>query len=171
MRQPPAVIQSTVLTETVLSPLAGRAEADWYLAPPGKWCPAQIVHHLALVVDASARTFESRRAHAPMRRRPRSPKEVVGYWLLSRVGWIPGRRRAPTPMRPEERPERAVVERQFRNAVERFLALERELLPARRADLFVKHPALGDLTLPEWEQFHIWHCRHHARQIRERLAG
>lgn len=165
------VIKLAALADLVLTPLAGRADADWYQAPPGKWCPAQIVQHLALVIDGSAGVFESRRQHGPMRRRPRSPKEVAGYWLLSRVGWIPGRRRAPALMRPGERPERAVVERQFREAVERFLVVERELLPARGSDLFVKHSALGDLTLSEWGQFHIWHCRHHAAQIRDRLAG
>ena len=164
------IASSAVLHDIVLAPLDGRADLDWYRAPPGKWCPAQIVQHLALVLDGSARVFESRRDHAPMRRRPRSPKEVVGYWLLSRIGWIPGRRQAPTLMRPGEQPERALVERQFRDAVERFLLIERELLPARRADLFAKHSALGDLTLPEWAQFHTWHCKHHAAQIRDRLA-
>ena len=63
-----------------------------------------------------------------------------------------------------------MAERQFRDAVERFRAVERELLPARQGDLFAKHPALGDLTLPEWAQFHTWHCKHHAQQIRARLA-
>jgi len=46
----------------------------------------------------------------------------------------------------------------------------RDLLPARRNDLFVKHPRLGDLTLEEWARFHDVHARHHARQIRARLA-
>jgi hypothetical protein len=165
------VTDLAVLPDLVLGPLAGRGDADWYQAPPGKWCPAQIVQHLALGVEYSARTFESRRERAPMRRRPRSPKELIAYGLVLGVGWIPGRRQAPTATRPAEQPERTAVERQFREALERFLVLERELLPARRADLFAKHPVLGDLTLPEWGRFHIWHCRHHAKQIRARLAG
>jgi hypothetical protein len=73
-------------------------------------------------------------------------------------------------MRPAEQLERAAVERQFREAVERCLVLERELLPARAADLFAKHVMLGDLTLPEWGRFHRLHCTHHAKQIRTRLA-
>jgi hypothetical protein len=84
---------------------------------------------------------------------------------------VPGGWRAPTPTQPAERPERTAAERQFREAVERFLALERELLPARRADLFAKHPVLGDLTLAEWGRFHRSHGEHHAKQIRARLAG
>jgi hypothetical protein len=30
---------------------------------------------------------------------------------------------------------------------------------------------LGDLTLPEWMEFHLRHARHHAKQIRQRIAG
>ena len=161
----------SVLSDLVLGPLAGRADTDWYQAPLGKWCPAQIVQHLALVFESNARTFESRREHAPMRRRPRSAVQLIGYWLVLRIGWIPRGWQSPTPTRPAEQPERVAVERQFREAVQRFLALERELLPARGADLFAKHPVLGDLTLPEWGHFHILHCAHHAKQIRARLAG
>jgi hypothetical protein len=165
------VTDLAVLPDLVLGPLAGRTDADCYQAPPEKWCPAQIVQHLALGIEYSARTFESRRARAPMRRRRRLPKELIGYWLVLRGGWIPGGWRAPAATRPGGQPERAAVERQFREAVERLFVLERELLPDRRADLFAKHPALGDLTLPEWGRFHILHCAHHAKQIRARLAG
>jgi len=54
--------------------------------------------------------------------------------------------------------------------VARFLELEHLLLPARRYDLFVKHPRLGDLTLEEWERFHVIHARHHAKQILARVG-
>jgi hypothetical protein len=128
------------------------------------------VQHLALGIEYSARTFESRRGHASMRRRPRSPVELIGYWLVLGGGWIPSGRQSPTLTRPSDQPERTGVERQFREAVERFRIQERELLPARRADLFVKHPVIGDLTLPEWGRFHLLHCEHHAKQIRARVA-
>jgi DinB family protein len=155
----------------VLGPLAGRPEADWHRAPPGKWCPAQIVQHLAIGLDLSGRTFESRRSHAPMRRRPRTPRELATYCLVMYARWLPSGRAAPPATRPEERPNPAAVERLLRDGVQRFLMLGRELLPARARDLFVKHPVLGDLTFPEWVRFHVWHCAHHARQIRARLAS
>jgi hypothetical protein len=45
-----------------------------------------------------------------------------------------------------------------------------ETWPERRqVEVFVKHPLLGDLNLPEWARFHYVHARHHARQIRSRL--
>lgn len=159
------------IPDVVLGPLSGRSDAEWHRAPPGKWSPAQIVHHLALSLEGSGRTFEERRAKPPMRRRPRSARERVGYFLVLQVGWVPSGRPAPAPTRPAERPDARAVERQLREGVARFQTLERELLPARRDDLFVKNPALGDLTLPEWLRFHVRHCAHHARQIRARLAS
>src|SRR5207245_3351870 len=39
--------------EVVLGPLVGRPEADWHQTPPGKWSPAQIVHHLAISLELS----------------------------------------------------------------------------------------------------------------------
>jgi hypothetical protein len=160
-----------VIPDVVLGPLAGRADADWHRAPSGKWTAAQIVQHLALSLEASGRSFEERRAKPPMRRRPRTALERLGYLLVLQIGWVPSGRQAPTPTRPAEWPDARAVERQLREGVARFLSLERELLPARRDDLFVRNPALGDLTLPEWLRFHVRHCAHHAWQIRTRLAS
>ena len=159
------------IPDVVLGPLAGRSEADWHHAPPGKWTPAQIVHHLAISVDGSSRVFQERRAKPPMRRRPRPLRQRVWHFLYIDVGWIPSGRRAPEVTEPAEHPDARAVERQLRDGVTRFLALARELLPARRADLFVRHPVFGDLTLPEWLRFHVRHCAHHAKQIRARLAS
>ena len=159
------------IPEMVLGPLAGRPDVDWHRAPPGKWTPAQIVHHLAISLETSARTFDQRRGKPPMRRRPRTMRERVGFLLIMRIGWIPSGREAPELTRPAERPDRQAVERQLRDGVARFLSLAGDLLPARRDDLFVKNPAVGDLTLPEWIRFHVTHCAHHARQIRARLGS
>lgn len=159
------------IPDVVLGPLAGHPEADWYTAPPGKWCAARIVHHLAIGIDGSGRTFDARRGKPPMRRRPRTPLQLLGDLVMLRVGWIPSGFRSPAVTLPAVRPERAAVERLLREGVARFLELERDLLPARASDLFVKHPRLGDLTLPEWLWFHVRHCAHHAKQIRALLAS
>jgi DinB superfamily len=164
------VIRFADVPQRVLGPLADRPDADWYRAPAGKWCPAQIVQHLALGIDYSARTLDSRRDRPPMQRRRRSLGELAAYSVIIGLGWIPSGRRAPQATTPVERPAREEVERLFRQGVERMLALERELLPARGSDLFAKHPIMGDLTLPEWLRFHASHCEHHARQILSRLG-
>jgi hypothetical protein len=159
------------IPDVVLGPLAGRPEADWYRAPPGTWCAAQIVQHVAIGIDASGRTFQERRGKPPMRRRSRTALQLLGDLVMLKIGWIPSGFRAPDVTRPADRPEAAAVERMLREGVARFLTLERELLPTRASDLFVKHPRLGDLTLPEWLRFHARHCAHHAQQIRSRLAS
>jgi hypothetical protein len=164
------VIGFADIPDAVLGPLAGRPDADWHRAPPGKWTPAQIVQHLAIGIDGSGRTFESRRAKPSMRRRPRTAGQRLGCLLVLRLGWIIPGRESPPDVRPTEHPDRAAVERQLRDGVARFLRLDRELAERSR-DLFVKHPYLGDLTLPEWLRFHALHSAHHAKQIRARLAS
>src|SRR5207247_3345339 len=119
-----------------------------------------------IVIDGSARTFDSRRAHAPMRRRPRTVWQWLGYMVILRVGWYPTGFQSPAAVRPAERPDRAAVERQFREGLARFAELERELLPARPRDLFAKHTSLGGLPLPEPARFHAAHGAHHAQQVR-----
>src|SRR5256885_16024985 len=83
------------IPDLVLGPLAGRPEADWHRAPPGKWTPAQIVQHLAISVDGSSRVFQERRAKPPMRRRPRPLRQPLAHFVDLDIGWIPSRRRDP----------------------------------------------------------------------------
>jgi len=159
------------LTRVVLGPLAGLPEASWQQAPPGKWTPAQIVEHLALALEMSATTFAARRAKEPMARRATTFREKVGKVFTFGLGRFPPGLKAPERTTPPPRVDGHAAEAHFRAAVAAWEAAERDLLPARRNDLFVKHPRLGDLTLEEWGRFHVVHSRHHARQIRARLAG
>lgn len=159
------------LPAIVLGPLAGRPEKDWHRAPPGKWTPAQIAEHLAIGLDSTSRRFDERRDRPSMKRRPRSAFARLADFCIIGLGWYPpGWFSAPEGTRPAARPEPAAVERQFREGHARFVALARTILPGRGRDLFVKHPVMGDLTLEEWLRFHVVHCGHHARQIRDRLA-
>lgn len=162
--------QFSDLPDLVLGPLGLRPDADWQQAPPGKWTAAQIVEHLALALEGCADGFEKRRARDPMLRRRLSARERVGRLCIMHLGWFPPLQSAPSMTRPAPHVDRAAAEAHFRRGVERTLDLARLLLPARARDLFVKHPAMGDLTLPEWMEFHVIHARHHARQIRRLLA-
>src|SRR2546422_5458996 len=124
-----------------LGPLVGRPDVDWHRAPPGKWSPLQIVQHLAIGIDGSARTFDSRRAHAPMRRRPRTVWQWLGYMVILPFGWYPTCFQSPPPVLPAEPPDRAAAERLFREERARFADLVGELLPAPARDPFVTHPS------------------------------
>src|SRR2546428_12273278 len=85
------------IPDVVLGPLAGRPEADWHRGPPGKWTPAQIVHHLAISIDGSARVFAARRAKPPMRRRPRPARQRLAPLLFFLIRWDSSRRPPPPP--------------------------------------------------------------------------
>jgi hypothetical protein len=155
----------------VLGLLAGRPSADWYRAPPGKWTPAQIVEHLALGMNGSAEKFGERRARGPMARRRRTLTQKLASLFILGLEWYPQGFKAPEGTRPGEEVTRESAEAHFRAGIAKWQELERLLLPARRHDLFVKHPRLGDLTLEEWMRFHASHARHHAKQIRACVAG
>ena len=159
------------LPALVLGQLRERQAAEWQAGPEGKWTPAQIVEHLALGLELSAKTFQSRRDRAPMTRRARTPAEKIAKLLILGFGWFPPGRKAPSLTMPTQGITRETAEAHFLAGVSIWQQLERELLPARRHDLFAKHPRLGDLTLEEWIRFHKVHARHHARQIKRRLAG
>lgn len=159
------------LPDVVLGPLAGKSDTDWYRAPAGKWNSAQIVEHLSISLEGSGRAFDTHRDKPAMVRRPKSRVERVASFLILKVGWFPPGREAPKGSRPAEHVDREYAELHFREGVERFDKIAPGLLTSRSHDLFVKHPRLGDLTLPEWMRFHVVHCRHHAKQIRARCAG
>lgn len=157
------------LETVVLGPLRGRSDAEWQRAPAGKWTPAQIVEHLAIGMVWSADKFAQRRSYPPMSRRPRRLVERVAGAAILGLGWYPQGFRAPEGSTPAAHVAREAAEANFRTGIAKLEDLERSLLPARRRDLFVKHPRLGDLTLEEWIRFHLIHGRHHAAQIRDRL--
>ncbi len=159
------------MRDLVLAPLAGRPDAVWYRAPAGKWSSAQIVEHLAISIEYSAVTFEKRRAHDPMVRRPRRLIEKLGSAIVIGLGWFPRGFKAPEGTVPAPNVTREAAEAKFRAGFAKWGELPPLLLPARRYDLFVKHPRFGDLTLEEWMRFHVVHCRHHAKQIAARLKG
>lgn len=165
---PPRLAQLSAL---VLDPLRGRPDADWERGPSGKWTPAQIVEHLALGLTLSAETFHARRNHAPMARRPRTPAERIARMLILGLRWFPPGRKAPSRTEPPLGTTRRAAEEHFLAGIAGWVHVERDLLPTRGKDLFVKHPRLGDLTIEEWIRFHWIHARHHARQIRQRVGA
>lgn len=160
------------LDEVVLGPLAGRDEADWQRAPAGKWTAAQIVEHLALAFEYSARGIEDRSGDGAMRPRWPTLTQWLGRAVVFGWGWLPtGIARSPRVARPMAHVAGPDAERHFREGLTRWLDLEARVLPARPHDLYVRHPSLGDLDVDHWIRLHVWHCRHHAKQIRRRLTA
>jgi hypothetical protein len=160
--------QLAALEPMVLGPLHGLSDQDWHRGPPRKWNISQIVAHLALGVDISSTVFAQRKDQTGMPRRS-TPGQAVLRHLLLGFGTFPPGRQAPETTRPPERPDPEIVAAQYRMGVERFTTMAESWPEERQLEVFVKHPVLGDLNLPEWVRFHFVHARHHARQIQSRL--
>lgn len=160
--------QLAELEPLVLQPLHGVKDDDWHRSPAGKWSLAQIVGHLAMSVDTSASAFEKRADRTGMVRRA-TPGQAIARHLLLGLGKFPVSVEAPPATRPPDQPEPSLVSAQFRIGVERFTGFSEHWPEDRQLEIFVSHPVLGDLNLPEWIRFHFVHSRHHAAQIRDRV--
>jgi hypothetical protein len=161
--------QLAALEPMVLGPLHGLEDEDWYRAPPGKWTIAQIVAHLALGVDASSTVLERRGGKQGMKRRSTPGQSILRHMLLQ-FGRFPPRAKSPEGTVPPEKPDHEQVAAQFRMGVERFHMLVETWPESRQIEVFVRHPVVGDLNVPEWVRFHFVHGRHHAKQIGDRLG-
>lgn len=160
--------QLAALEPMILGPLFGINGDDWHRTVPGKWSLAQIVEHLGIGIDSVATAFEHRASKEPMRRRS-TPGQAVARHLILGLGRLPRGRRPPEGTVPAERPDPQAAVAQFRMGVSRLETLVQNWPEKRQSEIFVRHPYLGDLNLPEWVRFFYVHCRHHAPQIRARL--
>ncbi len=160
--------QLAALEPLVLQPLRHVDQEDWHRRVPGKWSIAQVVHHLAIGIDSVATTFEKRTLKGGMKRRA-TPRETLLRHLMLGLGRLNFGRDAPAGTIPADRPDVEATTAQFRMGVARMEAMVEGWPPERQLEVFVKHPVVGDLNLPEWVRFHYVHCRHHAKQIQARL--
>ena len=160
--------QLAALEPLILGPLNGLEGDDWHAAPPHKWSVGQIVDHLATSLDLVAGAFEDRADKVGMVRRS-TPRQALFRHLVLSAGRLPKGRKTPPQARPADRPDPELITAEFRMGVERIARLTEEWPADRQAAVFVAHPVLGDLNLPEWVRFHYVHCKHHAHQLEVRL--
>ena len=152
------------LEPLVLKPLHGVPEEEWHRAPRGKWTICQVVEHLAVSVDLVAQLLEER-AELRGRRRRSKPHETVLRHLVLGGGRLPRGLKTVLSAAPSEHPDQELVTAQFRMGVEMTKLLNEQWSQERKQSVFLPHPYLGELNLPEWVRFHYIHCRHHVRQI------
>lgn len=157
------------LEPMILDPIRPVEGGDWHRAPAGKWSIAQILSHLAIGIDLVGVAFEKRFDKNDMRRRA-TPRQALLRHVMLGVGKFPTSVESPALACPPDRPEPEQVTAEFRIGVERLGRLVDQLPEGGQTEIFVAHPFLGDLNLPEWVRFHYIHCRHHSTQI-EKLLG
>jgi hypothetical protein len=160
--------QVAALEPMILDPLHGLKGEDWHRAPNGRWSIAQILSHLAIGLDAVGLKLEERAERRDLRRRA-TPKQHLIRHLILGVGKIPSGHKTPERSSPGERPDPELTTAQYRMGVERLARLVDTWPSAQQERIFVRHPVVGDLNLPEWVRFFYVHNRHHVHQIEVRL--
>ena len=155
------------LEQMVLDDLEQVHGDAWHQAPAGKWSLAQIVDHLGRAVDTIAAAFEGQADAAP-RERQASPRQHLLRHLMLGAHKLPKPRAISERNRPGERPDPELAAAAFRMAVERLASLAESWPAERQEGVFIPHPVLGDLNLPEWGRFFYVRGRQYAHQIEVR---
>jgi hypothetical protein len=160
--------QLSRLEPIVLNPLHGVSDEHWRRPRDGQWSLAQIVEHLAISIDVVAAGFEDC-ADGECRQRHATPEQALMRHVLLGAGEFPKGMRAPDYTLPSDDPNPELAQANFRMAIERTRALVEDWPEEKQISRFLRHPAIGDLNLPEWVRFHYVHCSLHARQINKWL--
>jgi hypothetical protein len=132
--------------------------------PPGKWCAAEILEHLALTFSSTAKLLERcLQSGKPAARRPTLRERVITFVVVT-LGFFPSGRPAPDFATPRGL-DPALVQEAIRNSL---VAMDGKITECERRFGAVKianHPVLGPFTAREWRRFHWVHTRHHIKQI------
>ncbi len=157
------------LEPIVFNPIHNVNHSDWRWAPEGKWSLAQVVEHLAITMDVVAEGFEELQDNETMERRSTPAQSVMRHTMLG-AGEFPKGMRAPDITIPNDDPDPELAAANFRMALERTRTLVETWPEEKQIGVYLHHPVLGDLNLPEWVRFHYVHCSLHARQIEKWLT-
>lgn len=155
------------LEEMVLGGVEGVKGEAWHDAPAGKWSLAQIVDHLGRAVETIVTAFEEQ-ADARPRNRDATPRQHLLRHLLLGANKLPKPRAISERNRPGEHPDPEMVAAALRMSLERLRSLTESWDTARQEGVFVPHPVLGELNLPEWARFFFVRGRQYAHQIQVR---
>ena len=135
-----------------------------HVPAPGSWSIAQVVEHLTLAEELTAkglrnpRPVERRGSRLAASLRLRILRLVFGKPFV-RVG-VPSRA-----LLPEGSASLDALERRWLEAAADIEAFLRDLPAERQQERLFRHPVTGWLTLGQMLEFHLAHIGHHARQI------
>jgi hypothetical protein len=161
MRMNPYLEQTRAILDDAV---AGMSEAELAAARGEKWSAAQIVEHLSLAFGATAAGMERHAAAEQLNVRPRTMRDRIVTFTVTRLEYIPTGRKAPEYTVPSGlAPEDALrkLHENLRAMDEAITRAEKKWGNRRIGD----HPVLGPLKPDQWRKFHLVHARHHAKQI------
>jgi hypothetical protein len=140
----------------------------------GAWSIDDVLHHLALAEEASAKLMALFRERASKEAIVPDPNPGVSVLrsLDSRVEGADERRAvAPDRVAPRSRVEAPVALERLEAARRRILEILETLSPFDGTQLTFRHPFFGELDLYQWVLIGGWHERRHTRQIEKIKAS
>jgi len=151
--------------------LGTASPSDLNQGPEGKWSASQILEHLWLTYSHTNRGIaKCLQAAKPLASRPTLKNRVQTFAVVT-MKYFPSGREAPERAAPRGKPSEEllrVIFPEIEQMSSGFAECERKFGAGTK---ILDHPVLGPLTADEWRTVHWLHGRHHARQIRERLAA
>jgi hypothetical protein len=150
---------------------AGISDEELQRHPAGKWCPAEILEHLARAYSSTAVVLERHLASGEPARRKATWKQRAVVALIIEFGYFPPGRPAPEFTVPAGAPPEQALPH-FRETLQAMdAALTRCEQQFGNRIKVASHAIFGPLTVRQWRRFHWIHTRHHAAQIVQRRAG
>ena len=139
-------------------------QMNWH--PPEKWSSTLILEHLHLAYSTTAQRIGKLLESGRPEVRKRTFRDRAGGFLVLKMGWIPGGRKAPERIVPRgmSSAEAASAIRGSLAEIDRAISeCEQRFGSSRRV---LDHAILGPLSAADWRTFHCVHTLHHMKQIR-----
>jgi hypothetical protein len=158
------------LRKELESALLGATAEGLAQSPAGRWSAAQILEHLFLTYKNTTKGLaKCLDKGTPLATRATAAQRVATLLLLTTGHFPPGRkapeRTVPTGMDADQ--VRQLIFAEVRAMASGLDECERKFGATTK---ILDHPVLGPFTAQQWRKFHWIHGRHHAKQIRERIA-
>lgn len=158
--------------------LAGKSAEAVARHPQGdvaRWNGWQVVQHLI----ASWRSTSGGLADRMQKGRPLlttpTPGQRIMQVAVTRLGFLPSGRQAPSEVRPPDGPSQPVSGDALIAAfTEPLIEMDRLLTaiePSAGRAPVLTHFVLGPMAVENWRRFHRTHARHHVPQLRRALTG
>ena len=161
---PHAVTVATL--ESIRRATAHLSAADLPRRRPGKWSIAQILEHLEKTYTSTAHILGRCADLGVAKGGVPTLKNRFQAWIVVGLGFFPTGVKTPDVAMPADAPEPGGLDRAIA-ALRAFDAAawrSEDRLGARAK--VANHPILGPFTVEQWRRFHLFHTRHHVKQIR-----
>ena len=166
MRDVASTIRSNQIAIAAFLDAVRAVPADDWTEPsaPGKWSPAQVVEHVALVYELGLKLWKGTATDPSA---PRWLRPLIGM-IIRRTVLRTGRfmkSKTAAPFRPQEPPaSRDSLVARLEDASRAFERSAEQEVESGRSTF--DHPAFGRFGVADYVQFQAYHTKHHQAQLR-----